>query len=53
MGEEVVEKDELTFFQPRDKSTTTRVYKRITSKWTQTSIEITTEDSIGVHRERT
>ena len=52
-GEEAVKNNELTLFHPREKGTTTRVDKRITSEITKTSIEVTTKDSIGMHRERT
>jgi hypothetical protein len=53
MGKEAVEDNELTLFHPREKGTTTRVDKRVTSEITKTSIEVTTKDSIGMHRERT
>ena len=53
MGKEAVKDNELTLFHPREKGTTTRVDKRVTSEITKTSIEVTTKDSIGMHRERT
>jgi hypothetical protein len=53
MGKEAVEDNERTIIHPREKGTTTRVDKRVTSEITKTSIKVTTKDRIRMHRERT